>query len=146
VRSSETKPDRSGAIAGGVSANVVAFGLAATAGVHAGLVPEHLRQAPQLGALLVLAAGLPLVVAAWVALRPADWRAFRSAQFLITGLVLAYVASRTFGIPVLQPEVEHVDALGVATKAIETLVLLCAFRLGRTSGGRRSPLIKEVAR
>jgi hypothetical protein len=131
---------------GGVAANVVAFGLAATAGVHAGLVPEHLREAPQLGALFVLATGMPLAVAAWVAIRPADWRAFRSAQFLITGLVVAYLASCTVGIPVFQPEVEHVDVLGVSTKAIEILALLCAFRLGRTPGGRRSPLIQEVPR
>ncbi|HET6745919.1 MAG TPA: hypothetical protein VFH90_08760 [Candidatus Limnocylindria bacterium] len=146
MRSRDTKLDPSGTIMGGVAANVVAFGLAATAGVHAGLVPEHLREAPQLGALFVLATALPLAVAAWVAIRPADWRAFRSAQFLITGLVVAYLASCTVGIPVFQPEVEHVDVLGVSTKAIEILALLCAFRLGRTPGGRRSPLIQEVPR
>jgi hypothetical protein len=145
VRSRETKLDPSGTTIGGVAANVVAFGLAATAGVHAGLVPEHLREAPQLGALFVLATGMPLAVAAWVAIRP-DWRAFRFAQFLITGLVVAYLASCTVGVPVFQPQVEHADVLGVSTKAIEILALLCAFRLGRTPGGRRSPLIQEVPR
>jgi len=146
VRSSEAKLDPSGTITGGVAANVVAFGLAATAGVHAGLVPEHLREAPQLGSLFVLATGLPLAVAAWVAIHPADRRAFRSAQLLIASLIVAYVASRTVGIPVFQPEVERVDALGVSTKAVEALALLCAFRLGRTPGGPRSPLIQEVPR
>jgi hypothetical protein len=146
VRSRETKLDPSGTIVGGVAANVVAFGLAATVGVHAGLVPEHLREAPQLGALFALATGMLLAVAVWVALRPGDWRAVRAGQGLIAGLLVAYLASRTVGIPVFQPEVEHVDVLGVSTKAIEILALLCAFRLGRTLGGRRSPLIQEVSR
>ena len=64
----------------------------------------------------------------------------------ITGLVVAYLASCTVGVPVFQPEVEHVDALGVSTKAVEILALLCALRLGRMPGGLGSPLIQEVPR
>jgi hypothetical protein len=117
-----------------------------SAGVHAGLVPEHLREAPQIGVSFVLATGLLLAVAAAVAIRPDDRRAVRAAQVLIAGLLVAYLASRTVGIPVFQPEVERVDALGVSTKVVEMLALLCALRLGRTLGGRGSPLIQEVAR
>ena len=146
MRSSETKATDTGRTRSGLAANLIGLGLAASAGVHAGLVPEHLREAPQLGALFVLATGMLLAVAVWVALRPGDWRAVRAGQVLIAGLLVAYLASRTVGIPVFQPEVEHVDVLGVSTKAVELLVLLCAFRLGRTLGGRRSPLIQEVPR
>jgi hypothetical protein len=94
----------------------------------------------------VLATGLLLAVAGWVALCPGDWRAARAGQVLIAGLLVAYLASRTVGIPVFQPEVEHLDALGVSTKVLEVLVLLYALRLGRTLGGRRSSLTQEVAR
>ena len=52
----------------------------------------------------------------------------------------------TAGIPVLQSEAEHVDALGVATKAIEVLALLFTLRLHPTMRGRRPPLTQEVAR
>jgi hypothetical protein len=144
VRSSETtQTDRT---AGGLAANLVALGLAASAGVHAGLVPGHLRETPQLAVSFVLATGLLLAVAGWVALCPGDWRAVLAGQALIAGLLVAYLASRTVGIPVSQPEVEDLDALGVSTKAVEVLVLLCALRLGRTLGGRRSSLTQEVAR
>ena len=122
------------------------MGLAVSAGVHAGLVPEHLREAPQIGVSFVLATGLLLAVAAAIAIRPDDRRAVRAAQVLIAGLLIAYLASRTTGIPVFQPEVERVDTLGVSTKAVEALALLCALRLGRTPGDPRSPLIQEVAR
>ena len=94
----------------------------------------------------MLATGLLLAVAVWLALRPGDWRAVRAGQVLIAGVLVAYLASRTVGIPLFQPEVEPLDVLGVSTKAVEVLVLLCALRLGRTVGGRRSPLTQEVAR
>ena len=129
-----------------MAANLVASGLAASAGVHAGLVPEHLRETPQLGVSFVLATGLLLAVAGWVALRPGDRRAVRAGQVLIASVLVAYLASRTVGVPVFQPEVEHLDPLGVSTKAVEMLAFLCALRLGRTLGGRRSPLTQEVAR
>lgn len=94
----------------------------------------------------MLATALLLAVAGWLALRPRDWRAVRAGQVLIAGVLIGYLASRTVGIPVFQPEVEHLDVLGVSTKAVEVLVLLCALGLGRTLGGRRSPLTQEVAR
>ena len=94
----------------------------------------------------MLATGLLLAVAAAIAVRPDERRAVRAAQVLIAGLLIAYLASRTIGIPVFQPEVERVDALGASTKAVEVFALLCALRLGRTPGDPRSPLIQEVAR
>jgi hypothetical protein len=145
VRSSETEATENDGIGSGLAANVVALGLAASAGVHAGLVPEHLRETPQAGMSFALAGGLLLAVAAWLAHRPRDWRAVRVGQVLIAGSLVAYLSSRTVGIPVLQPEVEHPDALGVSTKAVEVLVLLSALRLGRTLGGRRSSASQEVA-
>jgi hypothetical protein len=121
VRPSETRLDPSGSITSG--ANLVALALAAS-----------------------LATALLLAVAAAVAVRPDDRRAVRAARCLIAGLLVAYLASRTVGIPIFRPEVERADALGVSTKAVEVLALLCALRLGRTLGGPRSPLIQEVAR
>ena len=146
MRSSETEAAQNDGTRSGLTANLVASGLAASAGVHAGLVPEHLRETPELRVSFVLATGLLLAVATWIALCPDDWRAVRSARFLVAGLLIAYLVSRTVGIPFFQPEVEHVDALGLSTKAVEVLALLCALRLGRTLGGRRSPLTQEVAR
>ena len=128
------------------NASVVALGCAVSAGVHAALVPEHLREAPQLGVAFVVATGLLLAAAIGVAIRPGDARAARAAQVLLVGLLAGYLASRTAGIPLLEPRREPADALGLATKAVELLALLFTLRLPQTAGGRRPPLNQEVAR
>ena len=119
---------------------------AISAGAHAGLVPEHLREAPQLGVAFVVAAGLLVAAAIALAIRPGSVRAARRAALLLAGLIGVYAASRTTGIPLLEPRAEPLDAVGAATKLVEGVGLFVALRLSRSVGDRRSPLTQEAAR
>ena len=92
---------------------------AISAGAHAGLVPEHLREAPQLGVAVVVAAGLLVAAATALAIRPGSLRAARGAALLLAGLIGFYAASRITGIPLLEPRAEPLDAVGVTTKLVE---------------------------
>jgi hypothetical protein len=129
-----------------VAARIVVAACAVSAGAHAGLVPEHVREAPQVGVAFVLAAALLLAAAITLAIRPDSLGAARGAALLLAGLVACYTASRTTGIPLLEPHAEPLDAVGVTTKLVEVVGLVFAFSLSRPLGGRRSPLTQEAAR
>jgi hypothetical protein len=109
-------------------------------------VPEHLREAPQVGVAFVVATGLLLAAATALALRPGSLGAACCAALRLAGLIAFYAASRTTGIPLLEPHAEPLDAVGGTTKLVEVLGLAFALRLNRPVGDRRSPLIQEVAR
>ena len=130
----------------GVAARAVVGACAVSAGAHAGLVPEHLREAPQLGVAFVVAAGLLIAAATALAIRPDSLRAARGAALLLAGLIGLYAASRITGIPLLEPRAEPLDAIGATTKLVEGLGLVFALRLSRSVGDRRSPLTRELAR
>ena len=119
---------------------------AASAGVHAGLVPEHLREAPQLGIAFIVASVVLLAVVVALALRPDDRRIALVAALLLTGLIASWGTSRVTGIPFFQPQPEQVDVVGLVTKLVEVLGLAFALWLSQPVGGRRSSAIQEVSR
>jgi hypothetical protein len=129
-----------------VAARTAVGACAISAGAHAGLVPEHLREAPQLGVAFAVAAGMLVAAATALAIRPGSLRAARGAALLLAGLIGFYAASRITGIPLLEPRAEPLDAVGATTKLVEALGLVFALRLSRSVGDRRSPLTQEVAR
>ena len=112
-----------------VAARIVVAACAISAGVHAGLVPEHLREAPQVGVAFVVAAGLLLAAATALAIRPGGLGAAQGAALLLAGLVAFYATSRTTGIPLLEPRAEPLDAVGATTKPVVGLGLVAALRL-----------------
>lgn len=119
---------------------------AASAGAHAGLVPAHLSSEPRLGVAFVIAVVLLVVAAIGVATRPWDRRIAGTAGLLLAGLMLAYVLSRTTGLPVLDPEPETLDVVGIATTAIEALGFLVACRLIHPVGRWARPAhLQEVS-
>jgi hypothetical protein len=128
--------------------DVVVLACALSAGVHAGLVPEHMHESPLLGISFAVAAVLAALLAHALprvggALLPA------AAAVLLGGLIVAYALSRMSGLPLLGAEQEALDPLGVATKAIELAGLVCAVRLMtepmRSAGGVRAERpIREV--
>ena len=119
---------------------------AISAGAHAGLVPEHLREAPQLGVAFVVSVGLLGAAAVALAIRPESLRAAQGAAVLLAVLIALYAASRSTGLPLLEPHAEPLDAVGVSTKLVEAVGLVFALRLSRSVGDRRSPQLQEVAR
>jgi putative Mn2+ efflux pump MntP len=126
---------------------LVVFACAAAAGAHAGLVPEHLREESRLGVAFVLAALLLSATGTATAIRPGDRRFAKAAALALGGLIAAYAVSRTTGIPLLAPDREAVDAVGVVTTVVEALGVACALRLGQSFGRRpRRPFFQEVSR
>src|SRR5436309_11698471 len=88
------------------AADVVLFMCAASAGIHAGIVPEHLREEPPLGVAFVITVALMLGLGAAIAFRPLSRRLASVASLVFGGLIAAYVVSRTTGIPFLSPDRE----------------------------------------
>ena len=130
----------------GIAVRVLIAACAVSAGAHAGLVPEHLREAPQLGIAFIIAVALLLAAVVALALRPDDRRIAQVAVLLLAALMVCWGVSRITGIPFLQPRPEPVDVVGLVTKLIEALGLACAVWLSQPVGGRRSSAIQEVSR
>jgi hypothetical protein len=104
--------------------------LAASAGIHTGLVPVHLDEEPVLGVGFVLA-----TVALWVTIvallwRPASPLPPAAAALLLAALLAGYAVARVG---------EPVDGLGLVTKAIELAGLVLAWRLGRSAAPHHLP-------
>jgi|SRR5215216_1239030 len=123
---------------------VVVAACAASAGVHAALVPDHLEHEPALGAAFVAAAVVTLALSAALAIRPSSTAIASLATLVLAMLIAAYALSVTTGIPWLSDVPERVDAVGAATKAVEAVGLFFALQLITTKGGR-DPLAHEEA-
>ena len=101
---------------------------AVSAGIHAALTPEHFGEGAGagLGFLVsaVLLAGLVVALT-----RGAGPPALVATILTLAGLIAAYAVAVTSGVPVLHPEIEPVDGLALATKAIEIVGLVAATHL-----------------
>jgi peptidoglycan/LPS O-acetylase OafA/YrhL len=120
---------------------------AAGAGSHAGLVPEHLRSEPRLGVAFIVAVVLLLAAAFALAGHPDHRGVAAAVAVLFAGLMATYAASRTSGIPLLAPDPEAVETVGVITNAVEALGLVSAVWLSQPFGRRlRRSTPQEVSR
>ena len=109
--------------------HVVTVVCAASAGVHAALVPEHLLESRSLGLAFVVDA-LLLALAALVVRDPRhDGWAPAAAAWLLGGTAGAYLLSRTTAIPGLVPHREALDLLGFVISTAEVVAVLAAVRL-----------------
>ena len=109
---------------------VVAACCSVSAGVHAGLVPEHLRENWLLGTGFAVAAVLLLASAlAFSAGRATSSLAAPATALLLVALIGAYALSRTVGLTFIGAEVEAVDAVGVATQVAQAVALAAAVAL-----------------
>ena len=110
--------------------NVVAACCAASAGVHAALVPEHLREGLPLGSGFAVAAILLFgSTLAFTGSRPAPSLAAPATAALLFALIVAYGLSRTVGLPLIGAEVEAVDGVGVTTQVVQAAALTAAIAL-----------------
>jgi drug/metabolite transporter (DMT)-like permease len=103
---------------------------AASAGIHAALVPEHLHEGgPLLGGAFALSAGLLAVAALAVRHPRRDSWAPRATIVVLVGTAVAYALSRTTGIPPLITTPEAADRLGEVTSAFEVAGAIACFAL-----------------
>ncbi|MCA1984706.1 hypothetical protein [Nocardioides nematodiphilus] len=125
-------PDRGAAI----------LGLVVTAGTHLPLVGEHLEEAPYVGWLFIAlsAAALVLALALVIADTPLVWAV---AGAVTLAAVVAFVASRTIGLPLIGDDVGNwSEPLGYPAVAAEVVVaVVSAMTLLRT---RRVPTLGQV--
>jgi len=122
----------------------IVLACAISAGVHLGLVPEHLHEAPALGVSFIVSVFLLALATVAVALRPNDLRAVRLTGLLLAGLLVAFAASRTTGLPLLQPDREELDAVGLITQIVQASGLGFALLQAHQLGGRRLPITQEA--
>ena len=101
---------------------------AISAGIHAALTPEHFAEGKGAGLGFLSATVLLAALAVALTRRPSRATLSASAAVLI-GLLASYVLATTTGLPLLHPDVEPVDSLAFATKAVEVVGLVVATRL-----------------
>jgi hypothetical protein len=120
-----------------VAHDVLIASCAVSAGIHAALAPEHLREETAAGVGFL--ASVLLLASLCVALtyRPGSRLAVTAAGAVLAALVAAYALALTVGVPVLHPDQEPADGLGLVTKVIELVGLAAALQLtvpGRPAG------------
>lgn len=121
-----------------LAATVVVLAAAVSAGIHAGLVPEHLEEMPLLGVSFILAVLSLIAVGVAVGSHPRSQLPASLAALLFGALTLAYVASRTTGLPFLEPDPEVVDSIGIVTVAVQVTGAAAALWLTREASRQRS--------
>ena len=118
--------------------DVVVLACAVSAGIHGALVPEHLAEDMGAGLGFVAATAALGAAAAAVSLRPRPGT-LAGAAVVLAGLLVAYALAATVGVPPLHPEPAGVDALGLATKAVEAAGLLAAVAAARPAAVAHLP-------
>jgi hypothetical protein len=110
----------------GLTRDIVILACAISAGIHGALVPGHFDEGT--GAGLGFASATVLLVAVVVAItrRPTNAFALAGAAALLAGLLASYLFAVTTGLPLLHPQPEPIDGLGLATKAIEAVGFVAA--------------------
>ncbi len=118
--------------------DAVVLACAISAGIHAALAPEHFRETTAAGSGFVVSAVLLAALAVVLTRRPSE-AAFAAAVLVFAGLIGSYVLAVTTGIPGVHPDVDPVEGLALATKAVEAAGLALA-----ASGLRFRPLHLEL--
>jgi hypothetical protein len=108
--------------------DAIALVCAASAGVHAALVPAHLREGAPIGAAFALSVLLLAAAALRVRTTP---RAAYSVAAVLLGVAGCYFLSRTTGIPLLIPDPEPVDIVGTLTSLAEVAAAVAVLGLPR---------------
>lgn len=105
-------------------------------GVHLALAPGHLRESTVVGWLFAADGALLLLVGGWLVLTGRVW-AWRTVGVIAAANVLAYLISRTVGLPGLH--LESFELRGVVTSSLEGIVALSALAAGFVGDRRPRP-------
>ena len=120
-----------------IAHEVLVASCATSAGIHAALAPEHLREETAAGVGFLASAALLAALCVVLTYRPGSRLAAGAAGAVLAGLLAAYALALTVGVPLFHPDPEPADGLGLVTKAIELVGLVAALHLtapGRPAG------------
>ena len=105
--------------------DAVVLACAMSAGIHAALAPGHFRETPATGVGFAASAVLLGALAVVLTRRPSE-AAFAATVLVFAGMIGSYVLAVTTGIPGVHPDVDPVEGLALATKAVEAAGLALA--------------------
>jgi hypothetical protein len=100
---------------------LLALAVTFSAGIHAALVPEHLKEMPPLGYSFIAAAVIGAGIAWALVSRPDDRRIPVMAVGFLAGQILAWVLFVTVHVPGFSGTPESVEAIALVSKAAELL-------------------------
>ncbi len=101
-----------------------------SAGMHAALVPEHLKEMPPLGWSFIVAAVLGAVLACGLVISPGDGRLARLAALFLAGEVAAWALFVTVRVPGFDGTPETIETIALVCKAVELIGVALALALG----------------
>jgi hypothetical protein len=113
----------------GLTRDIVILACAISAGIHGALIPGHFDEGTGAGLGFASATVLLAAVALAITLRPANAPALAGAATVLAALLASYLLAVTTGLPLLHPQPEPIDGLGLATKAIEAVGLVASAAL-----------------
>jgi hypothetical protein len=109
---------------------LLALTVAFSAGIHAALVPEHLREMPPLGYLFIFAAAVGAAIAIALVTSSNDSRIPLVAALFLFTQVVVWTLFVVLPIPGFTGTPEAVEPIALVCKAIELLGLALALPLG----------------
>jgi hypothetical protein len=110
-------------------AGLLALFVTFSAGIHAALAPEHLKEMPPLGYAFIAAAALGGVLACALVLRPNDPRVPLLAGLFCLGQIAVWVLFVTVRVPGFAGTPEGIETIALVSKAAELAAVALAFRL-----------------
>ncbi|MBV9097400.1 MAG: hypothetical protein JO079_05020 [Frankiaceae bacterium] len=116
--------------------------LLVAAGAHVPVIPEHLREAPYMGALFVGFTAIAAALAVVLAVRGAASAAFAVAGALCAAAIGAYCMTRLIAFPQLADDVGNWgETAGVVSVASEAAVVALSLVFARAHTNRRRSYI-----
>jgi hypothetical protein len=98
---------------------LLALAVTFSAGIHAALVPEHLKEMPPLGYSFIAAAVIGAGIAWALVSRPRNRRLPAIAVAFLSGQILAWMLFVTVHVPGFSGTPESIDAIALVSKAAE---------------------------
>ena len=115
---------------------LLALFVAFSAGIHAALAPEHLKEMPPLGYAFIAAAAIGCVLACALISRPDDPRVPLLAGLFCLGQIATWALFVTVRVPGFAGTPEGIEPIALVCKAAELAAVALAFRLAHP---RRTP-------
>jgi drug/metabolite transporter (DMT)-like permease len=114
----------------GRRAGLLALAVTFSAGMHAALVPEHLKEMPPLGWSFIGAAIIGAGLAYLLICRPEDRLPARLAALFLAAEIVAWAVFVTVRVPGFMGTPEAIETIALVCKAVELFGLALAIWIG----------------